>query len=861
MCFRDALGIPHLQAPDANALAFAQGANAARDRAWQIEIGRRRAAGDTAAVLGADWIHWDRLVRQACVVPSAKAAFAALDAGTAAWVRSYVAGVNAGLAEGARRAPELDAPPAPWEPWTPLALWYGEHLLFGVGFPGKLWRELVRDTLGEAAVAAFALDGPEPTGSNAWLVDGTMTASGLPILAGDPHRSLQLPGSYQQIRLACPEFDVVGLAVPGVPGIAHFGHTGGVAWGITNAMADTQDVYREQLRRHPDGTVEALGPDGWEPAAVRTETFAVAGGADEHVDVVVTARGPVVGEDAKGRFSFRGPLQALPDLGFDALPKLLRARTAADVDAAMDHWVLPVNVVMAADTAGGTLHRVAGRVPDRDERNRRHPVPAWAPEHAWTGWKPMPRKPIDRFEAMANERGLAAPLGLEFCPPHRADRIRELLRDRADWTAADMAAVHTDTLQPSTQVLLGPLAGLAHAPDAAKLLDRLLAWDRHMDAGSADATAFAALRAATARRLADLPEFAALTVPDGTPPMYQPWFLVRNRIGFVIEHVLAYIGPAARDRVLAAALAEVAADDFAPWGEAHRLKPWEHLPEGTAPVEPLAGGGGDLDCVLAASGIPGLTEDYSGGPAARWVWDLADREQSRWIVPFGAAGAPGPHQRDQFPLWRDGELVPVVTDWARLEEEYRVIDRPAVFEKKPEGFGTVSIVPLNPAEDLDLVHGWVTQERARFWGMTEHSREHVLEIYEYLDALDTHHAYLMLRDGEPIALLQTYEPDADPVGECYEVEPGDFGMHLLIAPAGGSAQAGFTGVLMGVIAGFLFADPKHLRIVVEPDARNEQAAARMRRSGFTFGPEIQMPHKTARLAFFRREDAPAHFLP
>jgi penicillin amidase len=179
-----------------------------------------------------------------------------------------------------------------------------------------------------------------------------------------------------------------------------------------------------------------------------------------------------------------------------------------------------------------------------------------------------------------------------------------------------------------------------------------------------------------------------------------------------------------------------------------------------------------------------------------------------------------------------------------------------VFEKTLDGFGTVSIVPVRPEEDLDLIYGWVTEERARFWGMTEHSREYVLEIYEYLDSLDTHHAYLLLRDSKPVAIFQTYEPDADPVGECYEVEPGDIGAHLLVAGADGKAQAGFTGALMSVLAAYLFAEPKHQRIVVEPDARNDQAAIRLRRTGFTIGPEIRLPEKVARLAFLRREDAP-----
>src|SRR5690606_29544681 len=97
-------------------------------------------------------------------------------------------------------------------------------------------------TLGPEAVALFASEGPAGSGSNAWVVPGDLTTGGTTIIAGDPHRVLELPGIYQQVRLACPEFDVIGLAFPGVPGVPHFGHTGGVAWAITNAVADNQDL-------------------------------------------------------------------------------------------------------------------------------------------------------------------------------------------------------------------------------------------------------------------------------------------------------------------------------------------------------------------------------------------------------------------------------------------------------------------------------------------------------------------------------------------------------------------------------------------------------------------------------------------
>lgn len=309
--YRDAWGVPHLRAGDARELARAQGLATAHDRAWQVEVERHRARGTSAAFLGPDALGWDRFARQARLDDTARRCFTALerrDPETAAWVRAYVDGVNQGLPEGARRAPEFTAvalAPGRWEPWTPLGVWLATHVLFA-GFPGKLWREEVVRHLGPDAVGLFATDGPGTSGSNGWLVTGERTATGGPVVAGDPHRYIEAPGVYQQIRLSCPEFDVIGLAVPGVPGIAHFGHTGTVAWAITNAMADYQDLYRERLRRTGDGgfvgdgvgaggRVEALGPDGvWYPASRHTEIIEVADGDPVEVEVIETDRGPVV---------------------------------------------------------------------------------------------------------------------------------------------------------------------------------------------------------------------------------------------------------------------------------------------------------------------------------------------------------------------------------------------------------------------------------------------------------------------------------------------------------------------------------------------------------------------------------------
>ncbi|MGW2960700.1 penicillin acylase family protein [Streptomyces sp. NPDC001220] len=768
--YRDPWGIPHLRAADACELARGQGRVTAHDRAWQLEVERHRAQGTSASFLGSPAIAWDVFARRARLADTARRCFEALegqDPETAAWVRAYVAGVNEGLAGGAVRTPEFartGLAPGVWEPWHPLGVWLATHILFA-GFPAKLWREEAIRHLGEDAVPLFATDGPGTSGSNGWLLAGPRTTTGRALLAGDPHRFIEAPGVYQQIRLSCPEFDVIGLAVPGVPGIAHFAHTGSVAWSITNAMADYQDVYRERLRFTETG-VEALGPDGtWRRAERHTETVEVAGEPPMRIEVLETERGPVItshtptaadggrpphggstpapaaadggrpphgvstpapaaadagrpphgvstpapaaadgGRPPQGplapddesrtrcaggkkhadgeaeALALRYPPRVTADLGFSALLPLLRARRVADVDRAFDAWTEPVNVVHAADTDGGLLHRVAGRVPVRSHTNRTRLAPAWLPGHAWQGWHEMPYGGLtDGVAVMANQRGPAAPLGVEFAPPHRADRIRALLDERRTWSAADLPAIHTDTHLASAAPLLDLLAALdGLTPGAAGLRDRLLAWDRRMDADSTGAAAYAAVRSAVVRHLAAHPAFADLVEPPAYPEVLLPWLALTPRIAFALEHLLRAEELYGIDRpaVVRGAVEEVAAGRPAgtdtdtgtgtgTWGDTHRLAPWQALPEPSYDGPALSG---DHDCVLCTSSVPGLTDLSARGPAARYVWDLADRDNSLWVVPLGADGVPGtPHHTDQLALWLKGDLAPVSTDWDRLE--------------------------------------------------------------------------------------------------------------------------------------------------------------------------------------------------
>ncbi|WP_435589374.1 penicillin acylase family protein [Micromonospora chalcea] len=662
---RDQWGVPQLWAGDADALARLQGRVAATDRAWQISVERWRAEGRLAAHVGPSELAWDRFARRVRLDDTARRCYERLDPDTRRWVEAYVDGVNAGLAEGAAAAPEFTATgaaPEPWRPWSPLGVFLVQHVLFST-FPNKLWHAHVARTLGPDAAGLFAVEGPASSGSNAWALPADPATGRGPLIAGDPHRLLELPGVYQQVRLACPEFDVVGLAFPGVPGLPHFGHTGHVAWAVTNAMADYQDLYRERLRRDGD-RVLARDADGWTPVARHVEEIEVRGGDPETVEVIETPRGPVINHDrvTGEAIALRAPSRVEARLGFEALLPLLRARRAADVADALRHWVEPVNSVLTADTEGGVRRLVAGLVPVRDERCRREPVPAWEPAYRWRGdYVPPVDEPVDGVAVCANDRrDDVAAHGVDFAPPHRARRIRALLAD-----GAEASTVHTDDRLPA-----GPLYRLLDRLDpgrldepARALLRRLRRWDRAMAGGSAEAGAYAAWRAALARRLRVHPRLRALDEPCGFDELFAPWTDPAARIGLALDHLAAGFDLA---EPAAEALAEVAAGPPpGEWGSRHLLHP-VHL--GVAPavtdavtaMRERVALAGDTDCVLATSSVPGVSDACWRGPVARYVWDLTDRAASRWIVPFGASGRPGdPHFADQLTHWAAGTLIPV----------------------------------------------------------------------------------------------------------------------------------------------------------------------------------------------------------
>jgi RimJ/RimL family protein N-acetyltransferase len=166
--------------------------------------------------------------------------------------------------------------------------------------------------------------------------------------------------------------------------------------------------------------------------------------------------------------------------------------------------------------------------------------------------------------------------------------------------------------------------------------------------------------------------------------------------------------------------------------------------------------------------------------------------------------------------------------------------------------GTLTLRPLDPPRDAGLLHGWVTHPKAAFWMMQDARLQDVERVYTQIAADEHHHAYLGLHDGEPAFLMEKYDPAHRELVGLYEPQPGDVGMHFLVAPTDRPVH-GFTRAVITAVMEFLFQDPATRRVVVEPDVGNKAVHALNEAVGFVPEREIQKPEKKALLSFCTRE--------
>ncbi|MFT4259702.1 penicillin acylase family protein [Microbacterium sp.] len=566
------------------------------------------------------------------------------------------------------------------------------------------------ETASDVVAAASMLVGDvgEGIGSNSWVVSGSLTESGLPLLANDPHLGAALPSVWYQVQLkcstvgeACP-FDVGGFSFSGLPGIV-IGHNAQVAWGFTNLTTDVTDLYIEKLEG------DAYWRDGaLVPLDETTETLEVAGGDDVELTIRSTVHGPIISgltddftalaEDPDPALVAGGaasdaaapPVEYAVSLRWTALDPgtasaaifaLATAKSFDDLRYAASLFDVPAQNLVYADVEGNIGYQTPGRLPIRGAGDGSMPQPGWDSAYDWTGYIPFEELPVSYNPASgyivtANNAIVTDDydyfLTDDWDYGYRAGRIAHLLERRAATgalTAQDMREIQMDDEMWIGKKLASALRDIEvsgqGAQDAVALLED---WDAQNTASSAAAAYANVLWSNLVQNL-----FAEREQPLPITGQGRLFTVVGTLLDDPSDPLWtnASIGVAGRDEMLAAS-AEEAYDELAAlqgtnphawnWGSLHALSLTSSTfgSSGIAPIEWLFNRGpypvsGGASVVNATGWRIGASYETTTVPSMRMVVDLADFDASTWIHLTGASGhAFHAHYTDQAADWASG---------------------------------------------------------------------------------------------------------------------------------------------------------------------------------------------------------------
>jgi penicillin amidase len=699
----DQNGIPRIEAANALDAAAAMGFVHARDRMFQMELMRRAASGRLSEIAGPATLPIDRMMRVLGLRVRAEADLAILPPDTRAMLDAYARGVNAWIARrGRRAAPEFLLLGSPKQ-WTPVdSLLWGETM--GLWLSANWRTELSRQALA-GKVPGWMIDELWPpdhtTGnpaasrpaprfadaashlldllprfpgaftqpgeaSNAWAVDGAHSATGAPLLAGDPHLAFGFPGIWYLARIDTPTETLAGATAPGIPFIV-LGRNRDIAWTFTTTGADTEDVFIET----PVGDNDYATPDGPSRFVVRHEIIKVKGYPDQLLTVRETRHGPVISdlEGAQRPILAVSMASLMPgNMAAAGLLALNRAHTVAEAGAAAAEITAPIQNLTVADKQQIALF-VTGRIPIRRAGDGAFPVRGDDGAHDWIGWAsgdqlPHVVAPTSGHLINANER-VAPPdfpvfMGRDWFGDWRARRIRELLAATPHATAADFARMQLDTVSPFARDLLPTLTAIhGNGMRATAALDLLSHWDGSMAMNLPQPLIFNAW----------IDKFVDLVLQQANIP--------RANAGPRSEFAAFVLSPRGAHwcggdctKLLSAALEASIADlstRFGPdpaawlWGPAHQavfahpfLRQLPVLGRLTTLRIDSPGDDTTLDRGVPQRG----TFNSIHGPSFRGVYDLADLDRSLFVVTPGQSGNPlSTHARDFLVRWRDGETI------------------------------------------------------------------------------------------------------------------------------------------------------------------------------------------------------------
>ena len=329
---------------------------------------------------------------------------------------------------------------------------------------------------GHPAVRDLLIGGTvtESLGSNNWVVDGTLTASGKPLLANDPHLGTRMPSTWYLVHISAGSYEAIGASIPGTPAIV-LGRNRFIAWGATNVAADVEDLYQEKV--DPTGRfVEFRGRQ--EPLQIIPETIRVKGTAPVLVDVRISRHGPLVSDAITANNAATAAGRALPaleplalrwtaldpdDTTTAATLRMSQARNWDEFTAALRDFVVPSQNFVYADVAGHIGYYAPGRIPIRARGDGAMPSAGWTGDSEWTGWVPfddLPHAfdPPGHAIVTANQRPMPADyrylLGVDWPQPYRAQRISDLLRASTRLTPETFSTMQADRLSLHAQTVL-----------------------------------------------------------------------------------------------------------------------------------------------------------------------------------------------------------------------------------------------------------------------------------------------------------------------------------------------------------------------------------------------------------------------
>ena len=742
---RDAAGVPHIYADNVHDLFMAQGYTHAQDRFYQMDVWRHTTAGRLSEMFGKATLEDDRFLRTMGWHRVAEQEYAQLDADTRAALDAYTEGVNAYLNGRAPMAVHnayavlalTGYSPAALEPWTAAdSLAWAKAMSWDLGSNARdeLQRVRLARAIGAERAADLLLDPaadipvilPEPMfdasgpglpravqsggtgegiGSNNWVLGGSRTTTGAPILANDPHLGIQMPSIWylnglhcRQLSADCP-YDVTGYSFAGDPGVI-IGHNQRIAWGVTNNYPDVQDLFIERFDPADPLRVEVNG--AFEPLTTRDEVIQIKGGTSETITVRTSRNGPLI-EAVWGpaRKAFEEQAQvgdvtlgtgyglamrwtALePGRLFQAVLKLNRASNWDEFRAALRDWTVPSQNVIYADVDGNIGYQMPGMVPQRRGGDGSQPVPGWVDDYQWDGYLPFEAlpytfNPSQGYVATANQPVLSPAdaghfVGAGFDQGYRAARINAMIQAKPTLSPDDVAAIQGDNYNASAAALVPALTALTF--DDAKLTaaqESLRTWDYQMHMDSQPAATYIAV-------------FNAVLTDVFRPGVPEDYWLRGNSAAFsALIKILgdpanAWWGPAGRDAALEKAFAEGYADleqrlganaDAWRYGALHTSTFREATVGGSgiAPIEalfnrgpfPTSGWGSIVNATGSNLSCYGRSEDPCENPYAvttvpsmRMILDVTNWDAGRMIHTTGQSGHPlSPHYIDMADPWR-----------------------------------------------------------------------------------------------------------------------------------------------------------------------------------------------------------------